>query len=169
MKISVFAGCARGCVAAALLAGCNASTHSNQQQHGSSSPAASEPALSAVAVSPGALRDYAAVDYDKPGHPPLAPTELASIRSALARVKPCQRTLVRYALLAYPAELPFVIFFQPEGTNDSAPVFGEPRTYYRISEGEVITASPTDPYADQIEKFGIEFLIDHQSCAPVPR
>jgi hypothetical protein len=148
------------CVAVAMLAGCNASTHSNQQQPGSSSPAASEPALS-----PTTSPEYAAVDYDKPGHPQLTPDEVASIRSALARVKPCQRTLVRYA---FPdsAELPFVIFFQPE-SGQGAPVFGEPRTYYLIVDGEVVTASPTDPYADQVEKFGIQYIIDHQGCAPV--
>jgi hypothetical protein len=147
-------------VAIAILAGCNAWTHSNQQQRGSSAPTASEAALSNVA-SPTAVPEYAAADYAKPGHPPLTPNEVASIRSALARVKPCKRALVRYA---FPAQRLFVIFFQPEHGQGAA-VFGEPRAYYLISFGDVVTASPADPYADQIEKFGIQFLIDHKVCA----
>jgi hypothetical protein len=156
------------CIALAMLAGCGGSRHADQEQRGSSAPAASKASLSIVSTvgSPTALPEYAAVDWDRPGHPALTPSEEASIRSALAKVKPCQRGLVRYALPAYPAELPFVIFFQPEH-GQGAPVFGEPRMYYLTSEGDVVTASPTDPYAGQMEKFGIQFLIDHQPCAPV--
>ncbi len=163
MRMLGFSRCALSTLMAlAMLAGCNASTHSNQQP-GSSSPAPSEPALSAIAVRPSTLPEYSAVDYDKPGHPALTPSEKAGIRSTLARVKPCQRTLVRYAFPE--SRLPFVIFFQPE-SGQGAAVFGEPRTYYLIVDGEVVTASPTDPFADQVEKFGIQFLIDHEKCAP---
>ena len=127
------------------------------------------PSVAASASSPPIpWPSYAAVDYNRSGHPSLSRAEVGSIRSTLAKVKPCQRTLLRYAFPPQPNSLPFVLFFEPEDGNNGTAVIGEPRTYYLVSDGEVISASPTDPAAEQIEKFGIQFLINHTRCASAP-
>lgn len=112
--------------------------------------------------------NYAAVDYDKPGHPTLTPEEVASIRSALARVKHCQRTLVRYAFPAnassWHGRPSFVLFFQTDGGG--AHIFENAGELYFTISGDLIPTSNDDPVSEQVEKFGIQFLINHQECAP---
>jgi len=108
------------------------------------------------------------MDYDKPGHPPLTPNEVASIRSALARVKPCQRTLVRYAFPANTGLMSFVLFFEPHDGGNVSHIFGETNMLYSPWDGQVFPASPDDSDSEQIDKFGIQYLIDQQKCAPAP-
>lgn len=111
--------------------------------------------------------NYAAVDYDKPGHPMLTPHEVASIRSALGRVKPCQRTLVRYAFPANASSWhgwpSFVLFFQTDGGG--AHIFENAGTMYLTMSGDLYPTSNDDPFSEQFEKFGLQFLINHQKCA----
>jgi hypothetical protein len=40
---------------------------------------------------------YAALDYDKPGHPTLTSQQVKLIRKTLALLRPCQAVQVRYA------------------------------------------------------------------------
>lgn len=111
--------------------------------------------------------NYAAVDYDKPGHPTLTPDEVARIRSALARVKPCQRTLVRYAFPANASSWhgwpSFVLFFQTDGGG--VHIFENAGTLYLPMSGDLYPTSNDDPVSEQIEKFGIQYLISHQECS----
>jgi hypothetical protein len=162
VRISGFGCCAFSCGAlAAMLAGCNASTHSNQQQSGNSAPA-SQGALRGVG-SPAVWPNYLAKDYEKPGHPTLTTRQKSTIRFALAKVEPCQRAFLRYAFPRNGDDSPFVLFFQ--GQASSWPhVFWTNNMYYKPADGEIFPGSGGD--APPPGQRFITWDIDHAGCVP---
>jgi hypothetical protein len=85
---------------------------------------------------------YKALDY-RTARPRLSPSEAGHIRRILARVKPCQRSIVYYA---YPsdgvANEPLVVFFKGAG-NTSPHVLGAGDEYFSQEDGDV-KAYPED-------------------------
>jgi hypothetical protein len=112
---------------------------------------------------PATIPNYVAVDYNTTGlHPPLTRAEAAAIRNVLARVKPCQRSLVRY-VLAENEKDGIALFFEPE-PNRWAHILGEPDAYYTPMNG-VFAGPPDDPDIQAQEKQGMQWDIDRQPCS----
>jgi hypothetical protein len=58
----------------------------------------SRPADHALTPSPvPTWPNYSALDYDKPGHPPITGAEIALIHKTLSLLRPCQAVQLRYA------------------------------------------------------------------------
>jgi hypothetical protein len=105
---------------------------------------------------------YVALDYDKAGAPTLSDGDKAAIRSVLARVKPCQRPLVRYAIPEASSRI--IMFF---ASNTATHVFGKGNEYYIPAYNMAIVPPPDsmksiDPRAAIAE--GVKWDIDHQPC-----
>ena len=94
-----------------------------------------------VAVADYRCPNYVAIDYNTPGHhPPLTPAQVIRVQQILARVKPCQRSLVRYALVPHHRSIPYgLAFFFWTNDEDEAGeilhVFDTSNTYYREDVG----------------------------------
>jgi hypothetical protein len=102
-----------------------------------------------------------AMDYDQPGHPNFTADQAARIRYVLARVKPCQRALVRYAFGGIDS---LVLFFAvTPGRGLGTKVLGTGEIYVP-SDGTELPMN--DNYTEQMQKEGIQFDIDHEPCAP---
>jgi hypothetical protein len=101
---------------------------------------------------------YVAIDYDKPGHPSLTLEQTRTIKEMLARVKPCQRSLLRYV----PNDGVTLFFAVPSGQDPY--VLGDPGTVYLVDTGGEIPVSDGGPEAQQRAKQGIQWDIDHQPC-----
>jgi hypothetical protein len=107
---------------------------------------------------------YVAVDYDKRGHPSLTSVELASIRTALSIVKPCQRPLVRYAYGN--SDTPIFLYFAV-GPQEGAKVFGTALVYDPSNDTGIPMSDITGE--DEMVKQGIQWDVDHQPCpSPSP-
>lgn len=97
------------------------------------------------ASAPAPWPSYAVVDYQRAGHPNLSGDELSQLRAVLARVRPCQRALLRYAFPknAWSTASSFLIYF--DGPGYSTGSYGQGRwvfgtdAFYEPSEG---TAAP---------------------------
>ena len=76
---------------------------------------------------------YVAKDYDVPGHPALTSNEIAMLREALRKVKPCQRDMLRYAFPSNAKSgIRFVVFFEPWITpTHPAHVFWTSDVYFK--------------------------------------
>lgn len=81
---------------------------------------------------------YLATEYGKPGQPALAPRERALIRTTLAVIKPCQRTLLRYAFPedAVPDTQLVLFFVEPGKPIFDAHVLWQGNLVY--NEGRVV-------------------------------
>jgi hypothetical protein len=108
-----------------------------------------------------ALPSYVATDYDKPGRPGpfLAAADIARIQTVLARVKPCQRPLVRYA---GGDGSPIVLFFAVK-PGEGAHVLGTADEFYDPATGSVVPGSDNQS-EEQMQKQGLQWDIDHQAC-----
>jgi|GEM_PF-5128628 hypothetical protein len=106
--------------------------------------------------------NFVATDYNKPGHPSLSFAQMSIIREALDRVKPCQRTLVRYAVLGPNTDDLILFFAVPHGQGSH--VFGTAIEVYFPDNGTEIPMGADDPQAEHREKQGIQWDIDHQPC-----
>lgn len=108
------------------------------------------------------LPNYVALDYNELGHHPvLTPEQVARIQQVLARVKPCQRPLVRYAIDRY--EKDGIALFFGVYPNTFMHVFGSPDAYYLPSMG-VFAGPPDNADIEAQTKQGIQWDIDHQPC-----
>jgi hypothetical protein len=108
------------------------------------------------------MPSYIAADYNAPGgHPSLTPDQTATIRRVLARVKPCQRPLVRYVLTQGEKD-GIALFFEPE-PDQWAHILGEPDAYYAPLQG-VFAGPPDDPNTPAQGKQGMQWDIDRQPC-----
>jgi hypothetical protein len=87
------------------------------------------------APSPSPWPTYAAKDYAKAVHPALTQAQIASIRRMLARVRPCERSLLRYAFTSNGGH--FIMFFDT-GSGEDPHVLGERNIYYQRREGRGI-------------------------------
>ena len=78
---------------------------------------------------------YVAVDYNVPGHhPPLTTAQVTRIRQVLARVKPCQRPLVNYAVFSAEdavAKDNIALFFWTPDDEMLLTLFSAPGIVYR--------------------------------------
>lgn len=118
--------------------------------------------LVAVAALSLGLNASAATTYNTPGHhPPLTPAQVVRIQQVLARVKPCQRPLVRYAIDRY--EKDGIALFFGVYPNTFMHVFGSPDAYYMPSMG-VFAGPPDNSDIEGQTKQGIQWDIDHQPC-----
>ena len=148
------------CTTAVLIVGCSNGSASGAE-HG---PAASPTSVVSVAATPAVwptFATYDAMDYNRPGlHPPLNPKQVATIQAVLRRVKPCQRQLVQYSFGNGFRDL--VMFFSvPSG--EGSHVFGTADEVYIPRDGSEIPMSDNQN-AEQMEKQGIQWDIDHQPC-----
>ena len=102
---------------------------------------------------------YVAADYDKPGHhPTLTLEQIETIRRMLARVKPCQRPLLRYVL-----DDEVTLFFAvPPGQG--AHVLGTRMDVYFPRSGIEVPMPQDGPAAEARAKQGVQWDIDHQPC-----
>jgi hypothetical protein len=111
---------------------------------------------------------YVAADYLKPGHPDLTLAEMSRIYDILGLVKPCQRRLVRYALLKRRGNKNGrgLIFFFAVPRGQGAHVLGTGMLVYFPDTGTAVPMRVDDPPAEQEQKrrLGIQWDIDHQPC-----
>jgi hypothetical protein len=108
------------------------------------------------------MPSYIAADYNATGgHPSLTPDQTAAIRRVLARVKPCQRPLVRYVLTEGEKD-GIALFFKPE-PDQWAHILGEPDAYYAPLQG-VFAGPPDDPSTQAQGEQGMQWDIDRQPC-----
>ena len=106
---------------------------------------------------------YVAIDYAKRGHPALSAGDVAEIRRDLAKVRSCQRSLVRYVLPAGPGSI--ALFFAIP-LDSAAHIFNEGDDYYvPLQDGGSLIPLPGDTENYQlIERQGIQWDIAHQRC-----
>lgn len=152
-------------IAAVLIVGCSNDSASSAE-HG---PAAGPTSVVSVAATPAVwptFATYDAMDYNRPGlHPPLNPKQVATIQAVLRRVKPCQRQLVQYSFGNGFRDL--VMFFSvPPG--EGSHVFGTADEVYIPRDGSEMPMSDNEN-AEQMEKQGIQWDIDHQPCPSPPK
>jgi hypothetical protein len=133
------------------LAACNKASGSNSGQ-----AAATPPYEHLTGTGPPV---YAAIDYDKPGHPSMTAEQARAVREMLARVKPCQRSLLRYVL----DEDVTLFFAVPLGQG--ARVLGNPGLIYVPESGSEIPVQENGPEADARAKEGVQWDIDHEPCS----
>jgi hypothetical protein len=142
-----------------VLAGCSKGNSSTAAQDPTTGPTS----LVSIAT-PGRwpkFATYDAVDYKKPGlHPPLTPKQIANIQAVLEKVKPCQRQLIQYSFGNGFRE-PVVFFAVPPG--EGSHIFGAGNVVYFPSDGSAIPMSD-NPNAEQMEKRGLQWDIDHHPC-----
>jgi hypothetical protein len=125
--------------------------------------------MMAVAVLAGCSTtclNFVAIDYEKLGHPSLTSAQVNIIHETLERVKPCQRSLVRYAVSSPEAKDLILYFAVPP--SQGAHVFGTAIDVYFPDTGRDIPMDQTDPGAEQREKQGIQWDIEHQPCPRPP-
>jgi hypothetical protein len=146
---------------AAALSACSKTDASNAAA--GASPAASAPAAPIVPAAMRSWPGFVAIDYGKPGQPNLSGADATRIRRVLARVKPCQRALVRYAFPGRWAQAVMFFAIPPDG---GAHVFGEGDAYYVPNQDSVIPIPGDSENFGEIEKQGLQWDIDHQPCAP---
>lgn len=118
---------------------------------------------SSVALA-GDTPNYIAIDYNVSGHhPPLTPAQMARIQQILARVKPCQRPLVRYAFVPHDRAIPFLVgeedglaFFFYTNDEDEAGeilhVFDTNNIYYREDVGLIPGMRPYPSIQQDIDE-----------------
>ncbi|MGC1381727.1 MAG: hypothetical protein WA814_11975 [Candidatus Baltobacteraceae bacterium] len=124
----------------------------------------SKTAQTAAASPESSDSSYLATDYDKPGHPELGSEDVEQIRAALAKVKACQKPILRYAFPDGYGRA--VLFFGGKGPNEYAHVFGKGNFFY-IPARNVIMVVPANAStidAKQAIAQGIEWDVDHQPC-----
>jgi hypothetical protein len=100
-------------------------------------------AIPSVSPLPGQTEapTFAALDAGRPGQPELTEEERAEVRAVLREVRPCQRQLVRYAVLTWAGggrRVP--VFFAVEelnGEHSMPHVFGSHNEIY-MPDGEVV-------------------------------
>jgi hypothetical protein len=119
--------------------------------------------------SPNPYLTYLALDYGKPGQPALTAQEIAQIREALALVKPCQLTLVRYAFPAG-SGVHLILFFQAGPHGASSHPFGQSSNSFYEQETGTVSALPAFPNENTAPR-GIQYDIANTPCTPpsVPR
>ena len=114
------------------------------------------------------LPNYVAVDYNVSGqHPPLTPAQLTRIQQILARVKPCQRPLVHYAVYPYEGmQAGLVFFFRTPNDDvlDYSHVFGDSGRYYMPTDGLFSGFTDDTSTQEAQAKQGIQWDIDRQPC-----
>jgi hypothetical protein len=113
------------------------------------------------AATPSQGTNFIAMDYSKPGHPELTFAQMSLIQRTLARVKPCQRPLVRYGLFG--PDTKDVILFFAVGPHEGAHPFGTTNQVYFPDEGYSI-ATNDNGQLEQMKKQGIQWDIDHKPC-----
>jgi hypothetical protein len=97
----------------------------------------------------------------------LSQSDASKIRDVLAKVKPCQKPLVRYA---FPDNGHMVMFFAV-GPNQLAHIFGEGNSYYLTVDNTAIVP-PNDAEDIDSEKAiheGVQWDIDHTPCTSPSR
>ncbi len=106
---------------------------------------------------------YVAIDYGKPGQPKLGAADRSHIGNILDTVLPCQRPLVRYAFAGGSGSM--VLFFEIP-PDRGAHVFGQSGLIYVPSSDSVVAAPPDSMDVAEIRKLGVQWDVEHQSCAP---
>jgi len=114
-----------------------------------------------LASAPTEGSNFVATAYNNPGHPVLTSAQVALIKKTLARVKPCQRALVRYGLFG-PSTTDIVFFFAV-GPRQGTHPFGQGSVMY-FPDGGYSNAVPDNGDAAKMEREGIQWDIDHQPC-----
>lgn len=104
---------------------------------------------------------YAAEDYGKAGSL-LSRTDISRLKEILRKVKPCQRSLVRYSFGGEPAGGPAIFFFAPQ-PGEAPHVIGTADEIYMPFNGSVVPMSDNEE-EDQMLKEGIQWDVDHQPC-----
>jgi hypothetical protein len=132
-------------MAVAMLASCSKSS-------------ATKSAMKLTTDGPNPTPPYVAMEYDKPGHPSMTPEQMRTIREMLAKVKPCQRPLLRYVL-----DDEVTLFFAvPPGQG--ARILGSPGLFYLPGTGGEVPIQENGPEAEARAKQGVQWDIDHQPC-----
>lgn len=90
---------------------------------------------------------FQALEYQKPGQPPLTAAQVALIHKTLAVIKPCQRALLRYSFdNGDPSRKTIDLYFEPDDPREpSVHVLWERDLYYFFEEGRAHAV----PFADE--------------------
>jgi hypothetical protein len=125
--------------------------------------ASATPPYEHLATSAPGPPTYVAEDYAKPGQPSLTFAQTSAILETLDRVKPCQRSLVRYVVSGQGVRDLLLFFTVPHGQG--AHVFGTGMDVYFPDSGVTvpIRQDVSTAQAQERKKQGIQD-IDHQPC-----
>jgi hypothetical protein len=104
---------------------------------------------------------YRAVDYrNSRGHPALTPSQSHMIRSALGLVKPCQRTILRYAFPNGGLHHVVLFFYPPSGGWPH--VLWTRNLFYKPEDGTEFAGSATYPEPQDFSE--ITYDVQHTDC-----
>ena len=102
---------------------------------------------------------FSAEDY-RTFHGKLDRSEVALIRKTLSLVKPCQRSLVRFA---FPSDggtdFPFVVFFQGSAPFEATHALWTHNMFYDPHNGDIVAGSGPVPKWN-----GIQFEVNRVGC-----
>ena len=115
------------------------------------------------APSPPAWPSFRAEDYRTFHKETLTRSEVSLIRKTLPLVKPCQRSLLRFAFPENAGtEFPFVLFFRP--LNYAWPhALWMHNMFYKPMEGEIFPGNGPEP-----DWNGIRYDVEHTGCDGAP-